>query len=70
MVKARYFEQFDYKSGAEYNNGSTSTKASGEEKMFGGVVGPPMCSCGGVPNIQRGADEEMEARAIHQYLEH
>jgi hypothetical protein len=50
MAKPRYFEQFDYKSGAEYNNGSTS----GEEKMFGGVVGPPVCSCDGVPNIHKG----------------
>jgi hypothetical protein len=54
MAKPRYFEQFDYKSDAEYSNGSTSTKASGEEKMFGGVVGPPVCSCGGVPNIHKG----------------
>ena len=54
MAKPRYFEQFDYKSGAEYNNGSKGTKASGEEKMFGGVVGPPVCSCGGVPNIHMG----------------
>jgi hypothetical protein len=50
MAKPRYFGLFDYMSDANYKGGFSS----GEEKMFGGVVGRPVCSCDGVPNIRKG----------------
>jgi len=53
MAKPRNFGTFDYKSGANYNGGKNRTKASGSDKMFGGIVGAPICGCRGVADISK-----------------
>jgi hypothetical protein len=47
MAKPKKFGRFDYNSKADFKKGSILVDAMGEEKLFGGIVGPAACSCQG-----------------------
>jgi hypothetical protein len=47
MAKPQKFGRFNYNSKADFKNGSILVDAMGEEKLFGGIVGPAVCSCQG-----------------------
>lgn len=54
MAKPRKFDQFDYLAKADYDKGRGRSKATGEEKLFGGIVGPVICKCKGIPDDKKG----------------
>src|SRR5437764_1956509 len=49
LARPKKFGRFDYHSKADFKNGSILVDAMGEEKLFGGIVGPAVCSCQGGP---------------------
>ena len=53
MAKARDFDKFDYKCNANYNRGRGGSEATDEEKLFGGIVGPAVCKCQGIADIEK-----------------
>ncbi|KAJ9499427.1 hypothetical protein H2202_005010 [Exophiala xenobiotica] len=46
MAKPQDFGRFTYRSRSDVGSDSAATSASGEEKLFGGIVGPAVCACG------------------------
>jgi hypothetical protein len=51
MAKPKKFDCFDYRSKADYKKGSSNVNAMGEEKLFGGIVGPTTCLCRGTADV-------------------
>ena len=47
IAKPKKFGRFPYNSKADFRKGSPLFDAMGEEKLFGGIVGPAACSCQG-----------------------
>lgn len=45
MAKPRRFGLHDYLSSADYDRGRSRSTATGQEKHFGGMVGPLSCGC-------------------------
>ena len=47
LARPKKFGRFEYHSKADFKKGSILVDAMGEEKLFGGIVGPAVCPCQG-----------------------